>query len=523
MNRSRPGFILWVLCGILFLEYIYIFSFLLNYHFCYMQEENIRTGTWALGDGKALRWDDWARSLNIDRIELDPYRITRPISDFCQVLDAKFRANCWNFIPPHPALSLYWPLYFIGIPLLMFRFFRNMGCYPTVSLGGVCLYLSSIGFLGPILMFFHPGKGLVNFLTIWSLFLTSLIYREVSKLEGRVSFAEVPHFGAYFAALLFSVFMTFFCDETGLFVFAIIGVFWVPLFLRLKEWRMILFCALLLPLGYFLAIHFFLPYLHLMVRGVHINLGHCEMFPHISGVFLQNLCTNYVWLFADYPHLYMKITNLITNKPFAILQLFYISGTVFVLVLFFKAIFWDGPKSRLAPIAGCMILLILFVLFHTILMSSFGQTWGVWYYGSLFPLIYYVLLVLIMQFILEGRYGGIFKNLFIFIIAVTALFSMISTTCRFDQFHANHQVQVGLRCAKEEIFGGDAGEYFKQFSFKYSLENSHCRYLYTVSKWSQVKQKKIAAISQETIDHCKGLLAKDMDFIDETKYLDVEL
>ena len=171
MNKKALYVSLWV---ILLLEYTYIFLILLNYDLAWMNPEKFWTHAWILKNGSRLRWEDIVRSFNINVIELNPDRLSRPISNFFEVLDTKFRANCWNFIPPHPSFSFLWPLLFVVLPVFLYKFFINMGCDLPIAFSGVCLYLSSIGFLGPIVMLFHPAKGLVNFTSVVSLWASSL-------------------------------------------------------------------------------------------------------------------------------------------------------------------------------------------------------------------------------------------------------------------------------------------------------------------------------------------------------------
>lgn len=106
--------------------YGYIFTVILNYDLAWMVFEKLKTHIWILKNGTAWHWSDLATGFDTLKIEIDPNRITRPLSNIVEVIDAKFRANLWEHIPPHPSLSLQWPLLFVGLPIF---FWDSKFCY----------------------------------------------------------------------------------------------------------------------------------------------------------------------------------------------------------------------------------------------------------------------------------------------------------------------------------------------------------------------------------------------------------
>src|SRR5580704_15833722 len=101
MTKKIPVW-LW---GILLLEYLFIFTFLLNYDLAWMNSEKFGVHNWILSNGPQWKNEDWTKFLNIDVIECNPYRLSRPLSNFIEVVDTKWRASLWNIMTPHPALS----------------------------------------------------------------------------------------------------------------------------------------------------------------------------------------------------------------------------------------------------------------------------------------------------------------------------------------------------------------------------------------------------------------------------------
>ena len=139
-----------------------------------MNPEKFAVHQWILSNGPHWEGQDWSKFLHIDVIELNADRLSRPLSNLIEVIDTKWRASLWDIIPPHPSLSLQWPLMFILLPWLLWRTFVNMGCFSFVALMGVCIYIASVGFLGPLVMLFHPAKNLVNFFGVLAMYFFSL-------------------------------------------------------------------------------------------------------------------------------------------------------------------------------------------------------------------------------------------------------------------------------------------------------------------------------------------------------------
>ena len=505
--KTNHEHIPWGLWAVLLLEYLFIFFFLLNYYFAFMQRETIPIHSWILSNGKAWHWADFSRSLNIDILEENGSRLSRPISNFFDIIDTKFRAYCWNFIPPHPSLSCLWPLLFIGIPVFLFKFFKNMGCYASVAFGGTCLYLSSIGFLGPVVMMFRSSKNLVNFFAVLSLFLGSRIYKKIINQNRGCSVKDMPHFGRDFALFLCSIFLGFFCDETGLFVYIMAAIIVYPVFFICKERWAVLSAFLLLPIAYIGFIDGLLPYIHLYVRGHMVSLGNYGNLSSLASISVQGVMTNLVWLFSDHPHMQLNIANLWPYNPLLfLLQLMYSLSMCWILFLFLTAACRDHLKMRMMQIKTCGALLLIFVLFQSLLLSRFWYTsWGVWWYGSLFSLLYFLFFTFVLQLIAEGKAGEFFRRFFIFIIFLGVSQGLAFCVYRVDIIEGDRQGYNPLKGKDggytiEEIFDGRIGPYYKSLNWFDIVEKSQCRRIFTVLTWDKAKQKNIAPFHHATAD-----------------------
>ena len=501
---------------ILLLEYAYIFLFLLNYHMAWMNGENFATHAWSLSNGKQWRWEDFGRGFNIDVLELGAPRFSRLISVFFELVNAKFRAYCWNFFPPHPSLSCLWPLFFAGVPFFLFKFFRNMGCGQVVALSGIALYLASIGFLAPVVMLFHPAKSMVNFFAAVVLFTGSRIYRKSLDTGRGASVKNIPYFWFDYAVFLFFMLGAFFSDETGLFVYVIAAFMFYPVFFRFKERFFILGSYVLLPAVYVLAIYVVLPRIYM------VKLSNWFYTPSPFDLFSpdwRHFWTNFFWLSSDHPHIELNPGHVfVANKTLFFVQGVYTFVLFFILFSFIRA----GARNLRPWIIQVMTgaaLVMAYVYFFTFQLSRNAKVWGVWWYGSLYSLVYFIVLTFVLQFILEGKGGALFKRFFVFIVFIMVVHGMAFSTYRVDIFAGSRR----LNYLKEEVFTGKIDKFYKNFSFTGSVEKSRCRYFYTVSVWARVKQKKLDPATLAQIDGCRETLARDAAFPEEAQYLAIEL
>lgn len=517
---KKDNWVVWFLVGVLCLEYLYICGVLLNHYFSWMNAENFLLHPWVYENGHGWKFEDFVRGFDLKMLEYDVNRLTRPVADIMRIVDAKFRANLWNLIPPHPAISCFWPLHLVALPYLLYQFFRNMRCHPAIALSGVGLYIASIGFLTHVVMFFHAGKGMVNIFAVLGLYLGSLIYKQTIEQKGSVSCRSIPRFWLYLTLLFLSVFVALFCDESGMFVPAILLVIFFPLLLRIKEWWVFVAAGILLVVGYYTTLHYFLPYLHLTLRGQVVDVSQCQFFPKLSDFTLSHLGLIIRWLLYDYPHLQLNTANLLGfNTPLYILQVIY-TVTMLILFAFFCRSFNGLSVERSSQLRRAFFLTVLFILFYFIILSNHIGAWGVWYYGDLYPLIYCLLLVFILQSIWEGAMGRYFKWFLAVFVAIAIAHSLLFTTYRIDIFDFR-KPQYG-KFDRDAIFNGQIGPYYRDFNLMDGIRKSDCRKTMITFVWSKVKHKDVQ-IPQDKIDRCQKILSEDPSFTEESRYVPIEL
>ncbi|MDE1921228.1 MAG: hypothetical protein KGJ09_06650 [Candidatus Omnitrophica bacterium] len=522
---KKTSFVVWL---ILVVEFLYIFAFLMNYDFAWVNQEKFGVHQWILSNGSQWHKEDWTKFLNINVIECNPYRLSRPLSNFVEVVDTKFRAWLWNFIPPHPSLSLQWPFMFILLPWLLYQTFVNMGCYPFMALAGACLYISSPGFLGPLVMLFHPAKSLANFFGVLSMYFFSINYkREFSLPKNEEASRQRRGGGVLFIAGLLALYLAFISDETGLYMYVVVLLLFFRLWLRSwQEKRYGIFAGLLaMPILYWATIKVFLPYLHWAVMGVKINLASYESYPSLKSLFWPNwhfLWLNTRFLFADHPHLLINYKQLLSHPLILSIQIVYVLLFLWMVFLFFRSALKNKNDPRQIDFLKLTVIGVLLLLgycfFQTFQLSKNAKAWGIWWYGSLFSLIYTVALVFFLQFICS-HYQWLRKwsavIIFIFVLNTMTFTTYRLAICKMQNLNRTAYSFMDIFKGRVDPYGFDFDEFF---------DKSYCRQMYTYMYWLHWKGLP-DNIDPRKINKCfSRYLSSDLYFFtEEDGYLPAEL
>ena len=493
-----------ILWALFVCELLYIFFVLLNYDLSWMNAEKCLTHRWILSNGHSWRVEDFGRALNIEAIEFDPHRLSRPLSNLCEVINAKFRANLWDYIPPHPSLSFLWPLFFIVLPVCLYRFFVNVGCNAELALGGCMLYMATIGYLGPIVMLFHPAKSLANLCGVVTLWVASVV---CCAPKPRGWWWMLP-------SLMLSMLATFLSDETGVFFYVVILCLFICSLKRL--WPILL----IMPSLYFVTIRFFLPWLHMQVRGRNAVLHDYKDFPSIDALIHPNwdhVRQNSLWLLGEHPGLHFKLQTLWAGNKFlwALHGSYLIVFTLFLILLTWSVI----RRKSTGMLWGAWALIVIYVFFLTFQLSTNARVWGVWWYGSIFSMLFTIWVVLAMKHVGGYLKQGLATFLLRGFIIISVLHTIVFSTYEVDVLtpRAHHPLY-----AASEIFNGEMKEYYRDFNLFDSMKRSHCIYLSALGQWADVKHKHIG-IKPEDRERCASMLDKDPSYAYQAAYLSVEL
>ncbi|MBF0122556.1 MAG: hypothetical protein HQL21_03980, partial [Candidatus Omnitrophica bacterium] len=179
----------------------------------YLEEAAFKTGP-------QLNWQDLKNGLNYEKFEgKKTPRITRPLSSYFQILDAKFRAWLWRYILPHPSLSLTWLFSLLLAPLFLYLSLRNLGVDCNIAIGMSIFYLLTPTNLSHITELFRPAKPLADFVIIFCLYWASSLEKNFLQQNKPLPWGKYLFFW-------FTVAFSFYWDEYALLIFpAILVVF----------------------------------------------------------------------------------------------------------------------------------------------------------------------------------------------------------------------------------------------------------------------------------------------------------
>ena len=518
---------------ILALEFFYIFAVLLNYDNAWIHPEKIQTHEYFLKNGTAFKPEDLIRGIDISRIEPGkPERITRPFSNLFELINAKFRVWLWQFIPPHPSLSLSWPISFILVPILLFHFFRNMGCNEEISLGGVMLYIATIGFLGPIIMLFHPGKNFVNIIAVLCLYLASVIKKTLEKKNiSDKTETHLPY--VQFVLLCVMIYLSFFWDESGVFIFVIIFVlFFDSIFLKTGKKPVVWGTFFLIPVFYFWTLRGLLPYIHLKYLNKNVNIEGLDYYPSLKDLFFPNwgdIVINIWWNFKDHLNLHLNLYR--SNPPLAIglADIFYrfsfllfAGGCAFTIIKFLRT-----PRENrcgrqiIFPTISAAAMLFIYCYLFTFQFSHYYRVWGAWWYTNLFSLIYVLVITFLLMFVSLHTSKKTGKIIVLFTVVGFTLNFLVFSTYRNHVFKTENLTR-GLQSLW--IFHSNFNQ-FKYFNFADSFRRNEIKLFYTLAMWESAKNGKHILCFPLENDFGSDVLgrSKSVSLNNHVKYLRVEL
>ncbi len=224
-NASRDNS-RYAMYAVLVFAYLKIALLVLDYNCVWTQPEEFNWREYILMDGPGLSQRDIIKGLNWKVFEYEP-RCTRPLSSYFEILDTKCCAWLWNFMVPHPSLSLTWLFLLILSPWLFYKLLRNLGI-PRYLAGMItALYLGNPSTLSLVAVNFRPSKPIANFAIIFCLYWASTLHE---KGEGH-ALPSGKQFIAFCGLCAFML-VSFFFDETALLSFPAIILFFPEVVLR---------------------------------------------------------------------------------------------------------------------------------------------------------------------------------------------------------------------------------------------------------------------------------------------------
>ncbi len=357
--------------ALLFLVYLFIIPYCLSYKNAWMHQETTTHKGLILKTGTSLNLKDIKSGLDWQLFEYVP-RCTRPFSSYLEIINTKFRVWLWQYILPHPSLSITWFFSFILGPILLFKLFRNIGISANISLTMTAFYLATPGVLSCDVMMFRPAKAMTNFFIILCLFLASRINKD----------KPIPL--KDFLYLWLATALAFYWDETALLIFP--AIFFIFPYVLFKHKRYLLLW-LTLPVITFINYFKLLPFLTTLAGYKQPVLSNCNL---LNSALNPTLLPNSLkYLASNTQSIILDTMGIFFPHPQAslLIQIGIILAIISWLILFTYILRFSRKWD---PLLIFLILLILF--FNASVFSISLNTWGPYWYGTYWSIFFVLFL-----------------------------------------------------------------------------------------------------------------------------------
>ena len=375
-----------------------------------MQPEEFLIKSYVLENGRALNGEDLRRGLNWNKFEFVP-RPTRPLSSYFEIIDTKFRSWLWQYVPPHPSLSLTW-IFTLGLtPLALFYFLRSLRIEPNIALSAVAYYLSTPAVMSCVFMLFRPAKAMTSCGIVLCLLWAACIHKKYLWDERQ---RDVPIF--QYVIFLTAVFINLFWDETALILYPALFFFYPRLVLDKK--RIVWFLSLPVLVG--AAYFYFIPTLTVLAGWAWVDLSSYDMFR--KAVFtlpLKSVMTNVWLLFSEnYGLIYPS-----AQMP-KVLCIFVYLNWAWLLFVVVRVI--DNLKAAqdFKKLIWWLSAIVLSAGVHAYLVSVTNGVWGPYYYGAFTSIFFAIGLAKLLELSKMDRFVWLSGMLIVIMILWTNFFAV---------------------------------------------------------------------------------------------------
>ncbi len=424
--------------------YAYIFLVLLNHYHSWMHYEiSDLYAPYILSGSTEISIEELMKALNSQVMEMGVARI-RVLSGFFLVLNEKFRLWLWQFMAPHPSLSLGWIFAFGLAPLFLYKTVKNLFKSRYIALLGVAIYVCMPGSLSNTVQYFHPGKTLVQFFFILSLFLGTEIVKNLPK-EGQ----RTKSFYIKFSLLVVTVFTSLFSGENAFFIGVALPLLCPLLFFRkdLQDFSIPIMFSLLVPVG--VIAKFILPHL-----SVSFGYQPWDIFSYVSGNSFVNFSL-FHWTqtlsFSLRDNLLIDALNpsyFIDSKAklhSLLTGLWQISFFWLALSAFFPVFKTKDLRNFLKEsiLVRIIAILILYSFFYSILLTRALIVFDGWWYGGPISIFVAILICGLLRIFYESKKQSL-------IVFLMALFYCSSLLIHQTDLNLAHRYFVAREAIKWE-------------------------------------------------------------------------
>ena len=388
-----------------------IILILTNYANCYQEAESVITFTPAtLKHGTKFTLHDFINIFNVWGLD-NGWNRPRFLSYSAYILAIKSRILLWNFMTPHPTLSVTWILTLFLAPWIFYKYLKLILKEKTASLAGVAVYISSCGYLFSGTMLMHPGKPLLNVVVIGILYL--LAKNHPPKSSNKIN----PAFNtSIILGIIPLLTASLFLDEMATFCFVLLIVWSIRFFLPYRFTfqniktciqNILIYCLPAVIL--LLMVLVVTPYVAQHAFGKSYDFFGCiSKNAHVSQVNAQLFSWNTLTLFSacllpwQMLHLRVPVPEPTTGVNYAGIQIFYTLCLLCVSYLFWKTREYRSLLLKVILLIGLFILLqSLNISFHIqkIVISGY-------YYGAPFSILFAALIAIIVAILNKEIPGG---------------------------------------------------------------------------------------------------------------------
>ena len=374
-------------------------------------------------------------------------------------------------------------------------------------------------------MLFHPGKAMVNAAAVWCLYLASGIRKRLAQ-EGQMA----PEKWRYLL-LYASIFLSFFWDETGVFIYMmVLMLFGRRLLWQVKERWKVIGSFLSLPALYYLTIKFILPWIHWKVRGKNLSAFDYESFPTFKNFVTMNWVdfhTNLWWQFRDYLHFHLHIYRMKPPIFLLLIDMLYRLTllTAFIALIWAAAHYLRNLKTEknaqkfVSLILSCLGLIFIYVYFLTFQLSHHYRTWGAWWYTNLFSLVFVVMITFLLMFVSLNLKQVWSRPIMLGVFLVFTTYALIFSTYRNHIFKIENLTRD---FTPGWIFRNKSNQYlFYDFSKSFQCHEKIRQY--TINYWKAKKGSRATSLGDHLEDPIEDDKTQDCEMIENhRKYLRVE-
>lgn len=389
----------------------FVILILFNYANCYQEAESVLMFTpAALEQGTKFSWHDFVNIFNVWGLD-NGWNRPRFLSYTAYILSIKTRIFFWDFMRPHPTLSILWILTLILAPWIFYKYLKIILKEKTAALAGVAVYLSSCGYLFAGTMLMHPGKPLLNVVLIGILYLCAKNQPQESKEKSNPAFHKSVFWGVV-PLLTASLFL----DEMATFCFTIPIVWSIRYFLPYRlslpniktcTKNILVYCIPAVILLFMVLI--LTPYIARHAFGKNYDFFGCiSQNAHISQVNFELLSWNTLTLFSagllpwGLLNLRVPVPDPSQSANLIGVYIFYALVTSGFVYLFFKS------QPYRAALSKVLVLIFLFIILQSLNITFHIQKIVIagYYYGAPFSVLFAALIALIVTILNKNvRFG----------------------------------------------------------------------------------------------------------------------